>query len=51
MVGFVVIVVHLYTQYMVVLWLGLSLLSSVSIMIVFVIVVIFRKHNMWWYYG
>ena len=40
MFGFVVVVIGKYTQRMVipVLWLGLSLLSSVS------------KHNKWWYY-
>ena len=39
MVGFDVAVVHQKTEYMVVLWLGLSLVSSVS------------KHNRWSYYG
>ena len=37
--GFIVVVVCQYTQYVVVLWLGLLLLSSVS------------KHNTWSYYG
>ena len=38
-IGFIVVVVRQQTQYVVVLWLGLSSLSSVS------------KHNMWSYYG
>ena len=39
MIGFVNVVFRQLTQYVVVLWIGLSSLSSVS------------KHNMWWYYG
>ena len=57
-VGLLVVVVRQYSQYVDVLWLGLTLLSSVrktQYMVVLLLGLLLlsfvSRHNMWWYYG